>query len=1219
MCPGIAVLGGGGGSGGSGGKGAGGAGAGTGAAGEGGAGRADGDGRSTGEGSEYQGDPVDVITGRVTMEVQDFAFPGPFPLLFKRRYSSRFSDHDVGIGFGWAHSFSWFARENRRRVEVVDDEGMFHIFDAKELSEGRCLDDRGFALERDGDDVLILVDRASLVRRRLIRAREGELFMLAEVRDAHGNTTSLERDDTGTLKAIVDCVGRRIEVSIDRSGRIVSMALQPTPGGQRYRLVTFEHDAAGDLVRAVDQAGYARTYAYDQHLLTQHVLKTGLTYHWRYDKLGRTARCIETWGEWPGRKDPAIEFTPSKVVGRQVKGIFHTRFAYYPDEHYSEVDDARGGLTRYFGNEKGQVWKRVDPLGGVTTREFDPTGRLAAETNANGATIRWDYDGEISRVHDPMGNVVELKRDDFGRIVTRIEPNGAEYHYEYDRAGNVVCATHPDGAADTFVYDSRGQLVSHTDRAGGTWKYHYDAHGNVLRADTPEGHCTVVEYDAFGNKLSYCNEAGRTTRFQYDERGQAVRFDFADGSSESRSYDPEGNLVLVAQPNGVREQFEYSGHNWLHKHTDPMGRVSRFWYDALGKPVRAENPAGEQEEYSLDPAGSATKIASFDGTTVVHNFDLLGNCIGTRRDDGVVNYAYNAFNHQVSKEDPDGIVTSYEYDPNHEFVGSSAGGLSRTLDECGRIVEEQNASGWVKREYDSAGRLVALTSNHGADLRFRWNGEHDLCRLTFQGTEIEQEHNGIGQVTSTVLDRRVAISSTYDLLGRLVTRSCTDGARNEENIASLAFEYDELTHLSALHDSVFGISRYERNLSSQITEAKVASSDGALTHQESFSYTAAGYPQQRDITGNPLRHYGANGQVLRSGDTAYEYDSVGRMVTRQVTRDGQTEEWRFTWNSGDELVRAVGPERELTFAYDALGRRSCKVVRDHQGAIIERIDFVWFDDVLLHEVSSVEGVRTYAFDPRSFAPIACAHDDRVSLYLNDQIGLPRHVVAANGKLAWSGRYSLYGEQLEGDPRAQPIRFQGQYHDHETGLHYNRFRYYDPALGIYLSLDPIGLNGGLATRLYTANPTDIFDPFGWGPHAGHTDAGRSRAPRSPSQTEANYRTRVGEHAAPGGYVHPWTNPSQDFRNSAGRRLRDDIDALGAAHGCHSCGIRPGDPGFVRATPDHTFVPDHQPPQSLLRSGSGAFRMYPQCRRCSNSQGGAVGHLGAAGTQRDGYHS
>ncbi|MET3140223.1 RHS repeat-associated protein, partial [Undibacterium sp. GrIS 1.2] len=60
---------------------------------------------------------------------------------------------------------------------------------------------------------------------------------------------------------------------------------------------------------------------------------------------------------------------------------------------------------------------------------------------------------------------------------------------------------------------------------------------------------------------------------------------------------------------------------------------------------------------------------------------------------------------------------------------------------------------------------------------------------------------------------------------------------------------------------------------------------------------------------------------------------------------------------------------------------------------------------------------------------------------------------------------------------QPFRFQGQQFDEETGLHYNRFRYYDPAVGRFVSEDPIGLAGGTNQFAYAPNPIGWLDPYG----------------------------------------------------------------------------------------------------------------------------------------------
>ena len=65
-----------------------------------------------------------------------------------------------------------------------------------------------------------------------------------------------------------------------------------------------------------------------------------------------------------------------------------------------------------------------------------------------------------------------------------------------------------------------------------------------------------------------------------------------------------------------------------------------------------------------------------------------------------------------------------------------------------------------------------------------------------------------------------------------------------------------------------------------------------------------------------------------------------------------------------------------------------------------------------------------------------------------------------------------------EAREQNLRFQGQYLDRDTGLHYNTFRYYDPDIGRFISPDPIGLNGGINLWRYTINPIMRADPLGW---------------------------------------------------------------------------------------------------------------------------------------------
>ena len=85
----------------------------------------------------------------------------------------------------------------------------------------------------------------------------------------------------------------------------------------------------------------------------------------------------------------------------------------------------------------------------------------------------------------------------------------------------------------------------------------------------------------------------------------------------------------------------------------------------------------------------------------------------------------------------------------------------------------------------------------------------------------------------------------------------------------------------------------------------------------------------------------------------------------------------------------------------------------------------------------------------------------------DHLGTPQELTDRDGNLQWTGHYRAWGELAKANDSEgnaanveMPLRFQGQYCDAETGLHYNRHRYYDPQLGRFTSQDPISLAGGL---------------------------------------------------------------------------------------------------------------------------------------------------------------
>ncbi|QNQ18537.1 hypothetical protein HF650_01505 [Kosakonia sp. SMBL-WEM22] len=128
----------------------------------------------------------------------------------------------------------------------------------------------------------------------------------------------------------------------------------------------------------------------------------------------------------------------------------------------------------------------------------------------------------------------------------------------------------------------------------------------------------------------------------------------------------------------------------------------------------------------------------------------------------------------------------------------------------------------------------------------------------------------------------------------------------------------------------------------------------------------------------------------------------------------------------------------------------------------------------------------YIHTENSYEPLARvdSHGEHADIfwYYTERNGLPDSVTDSNGETVWRGTSSAWGRSLrESTPvnwdTPQNLRFQGQYLDRETGLHYNTFRYYDPAGGCYTQMDPIGLAGGLNLYSYAPNPIKWIDPLG----------------------------------------------------------------------------------------------------------------------------------------------
>ncbi|MGO3698508.1 RHS repeat-associated core domain-containing protein, partial [Halomonas sp.] len=177
---------------------------------------------------------------------------------------------------------------------------------------------------------------------------------------------------------------------------------------------------------------------------------------------------------------------------------------------------------------------------------------------------------------------------------------------------------------------------------------------------------------------------------------------------------------------------------------------------------------------------------------------------------------------------------------------------------------------------------------------------------------------------------------------------------------------------------------------------------------------------------------------------------------------------------------AYGHTTEAAYRYDGLGRRISKTVR-HTNGTTANTHYGWDGDRIVREESDSQR-STIVYEPGSFVPLLRIDETQqgqaLSAFVTDAIGTPMQLVAANGDIQWQGQPDDWAavKNVRGSA-SQPIRFQGQWHDEESGLYYNRHRYYDPQQGRYISQDPIGLRGGTNLYGYVSNPTGMVDPLG----------------------------------------------------------------------------------------------------------------------------------------------
>ncbi|MGO4325408.1 RHS domain-containing protein, partial [Pseudomonas sp. KB_12] len=313
------------------------------------------------------------------------------------------------------------------------------------------------------------------------------------------------------------------------------------------------------------------------------------------------------------------------------------------------------------------------------------------------------------------------------------------------------------------------------------------------------------------------------------------------------------------------------------------------------------------------------------------------------------------------------------------------------------------------------------------------------------------EHRFVGGRERQRQQGRLLSDYDYDEQGRL--KAQTVWQSQQQQLFWRDYAYSAKGNLQTLSDNRNRRS-YQYDPLDRLTRIDFSHSEPP----EHFCHDPAGNLMMQDRPG-PTTLKG--NRLLKEGDRHYDYDAFGNLIRE---RRDQALVSAYRYDSQHRLIGVTTADgREASYRYDAFGRRISKTV---DGLTTE---FFWQGDQVVAE-NSPRHHRSYVYEPGTFRPLAMLDGEGPEkatpfYYHLDHLGTPQELTSYSGQIVWSARYNGYGQLTElqhggGEQLEQPLRFQGQYFDPESGLHYNRHRYYNPETGRYLTPDPSKLVGGL---------------------------------------------------------------------------------------------------------------------------------------------------------------
>ncbi|WP_322088092.1 RHS repeat-associated core domain-containing protein [Burkholderia sp. BCC1999] len=943
----------------------------------------------------------------------------------------------------------------------------------------------------------------------------------------------------GPTARSVECETGHSSHSKDHSALLLTALILVDEDGHAHPLVTYEHDGNQNLSAAIDAMAAAHRFDYtDGHRMVRHTSARGVSFNYAYrvadNGIWRVERAWGDHGLFDYRFAYDIEHNQTAITD----SLGHVTILQLNEQRTPVAEiDPLGGITSYKYDSQGRASSRIDPVGRAINWCYDRYGNVIKVTLPDGETINtkydtdhrpvcvmsngytkryeWDVNGNLLMQMTPSGAISRFAYNEHGQLAKFTGPLGAVTRFEYDRTGNPAALINALGHRVQYRHDARGNLVETIDAFGQHSYYHYDRSGNLTRAIEPGGVEIQCAYDTDGNLIRYRDAAGCVTQIDYSALGEVERRVAPDGTAVQYRYDTENRLICVVNERGELYELERDALGRVSVETDYWGQARRYQYGNGGELLRSTDPCGREIEYETDRRGRITRKRVPDPRrstgirTEKFSYDLHGNLIVAENDDYRVELTY----------DPEGRVIQEKQ--GDDFV------ITETYDISGNRTERRTelaANGalsvhTVRYEYDALDAISSIQIDDSDPIAF----ERDVLgrinvELLGEALRRELSYTAEGSLANQVLVSSTgpvfSIEYTYESNGELTEK-------RDSRIGVESFRYDPLGRLVAHFDTGGKLRQFLYDPTGSLLTTRV--------HRDNGPNTAAP-DAQRDDT------WVRDGKF---GDCYFAFDRSGNLVHKQSSQrdltllwdgDGLLVESRNACGAAAGVGRSSYAQHSHTdYVYDALHRRVKKIThvvngtatngtRENTPALSTRISrFFWSGNAPVTELIEradksgkvqSRSAAEWVYYPGTFRPLASiryAHSPDVresenqesTSYPNssnilffhlDVNGSPIKVTDQSGHIVLEHSHLSPGYLSEIDSIGtleQPLRFQGQYFDNESGLHYNLHRYYDPEIGCYISQDPIGLYGGTNLYQYATDPLGWIDPLGLAPRpSGH---------------------------------------------------------------------------------------------------------------------------------------